>query len=143
MSASSTSGNFLYTPFVTALMSGSVNLTTADVRAILVKSSYVPNQSTHDFLNDVPSGDRVGSPVALTGESVSAGVFDANDVTFSSVAAGSTVAAVVLYIYNASETAARLIGYFGAIEGFPAATNGGNITISWSGGARKIFKIGS
>jgi hypothetical protein len=82
--------------------------------------------------------------LASTAISVSAGgvvSVDANDITFSSVAAGSTVGKVVIYVAGASAGSDDyLLVYFdsdGSAINIP--TNGGDITVSFN--ASGIFKL--
>lgn len=65
------------------LMQGLVALDVDTIKVALVTSSYTPNtaQGGDDFYNDV-SANVVGTPQTLTGKSVTGGVFDASDVTF-------------------------------------------------------------
>ncbi|WP_217639753.1 hypothetical protein [Arthrobacter sp. ok909] len=73
--------------------------------------------------------------------SITNGVFDAADSTFTAVAiSGSkTVQALVVYKDTGSAATSPLIAY---IDGFTAVTpNGGNITVTWDNGASKIFAL--
>lgn len=77
----------------------------------------------------------------LQTKTVTNGLFDADDVTFSSVAiSGSkTVGAVVLYKDTGTASTSPLIAY---IDNFTAVTpNGGNITIAWDAGTNRIFQL--
>jgi len=132
--------NVIYDSFIDELLTGAIDLATADIRAILVKDTHTPD-AADDFLSDIVAGDRIGSAVALTGKTVSGGVFDAADVTFTAPAAGSTCAAVVLYVHTGTEATSQLIAYLDAIDGLPLETNGADITVAWSNGARKILKL--
>lgn len=134
--------DMIYNAAIADLMNGDLDLGGDDIRALLVKPTYVPDAG-HDALDDIPAGDRIDSAVALTGESVSGGAFDAADVTFPTVTTALTAQAVVLYKHNASEALARLICYLDAIEGFPISTNGADIEIQWNNGDRKILRLGS
>jgi hypothetical protein len=110
-------------------------LTSGTVKAALMKSSAAYN-AAHDFYDDI-SADVLAT-VTVTGKSVTAGVFDAGDVTFSAVAGGNTGDAIVLYIDSGSAATSRLIAW---IDGNSLSTNGGNITVTWSNGDSKIFAI--
>jgi len=137
----------LYTLFRNEIMSAGLEgesvsslMSTADVRAILTDSSYSPATSDQ-YLSEIDAGWRVGSAVSLSGVSVSGGVFDATDITFSSVS-GNNVYTIVLYLHTGTESTSHLIGYIDAFVGRPIVPNGGDITISWSSAAAKIFSIG-
>jgi hypothetical protein len=133
----------LYTKFLEAMMSGSVNLLTADVRAVLIdQADYTVNLATHEFLSSVPAAARVGTAVALANKSVTGGAFDADDATLTSVT-GDQSEAVLLYIHTGSDATARLIllAESDTVTNLPVTPNGGNINLVWSNGANKIFKL--
>lgn len=111
-----------------------------DIRAILIDTAdYTVDTDAHDFLDDVPGAARVAT-AALTGESVSVNVFDANDTTFTAVS-GDTVEAFLLYKHTGVESTSRLIAYFDTATNMPITPNGGDITIAWDNGSNKIFAL--
>lgn len=123
-------------------LDGSIDWDTDDIRAILVDTgAYTVDLATHDMLDDVPSGARVAVSSALGSKTVTAGVADAADVTFTSVT-GASVEAIVLYKHTGVESTSRLIAYIDtASSGLPVTPNGGDITIQWDSGSNKIFKL--
>jgi hypothetical protein len=134
--------NGTYVKFAEALLKGDIDFDVADIRAILVDNGqYTVNLTTHDFLDDIPVGARTAVSGTLGGITVTNGVFDANDVTFSSVS-GPQSEAVVLYIHTGTEGTSRLICYFDTATGLPVLPNGGNITVTWDNGTNRILKIG-
>jgi hypothetical protein len=110
-------------------------LVSGTMKAALMKAaaSYSP---AHDFYDDI-SADVVAT-ATVTGKSVSSGVFDAGDVLFADVTTGETVDAVVLYLDTGTPGTSRLVAW---IDGASISTNGGNITVTWSNGAAKIFAL--
>lgn len=110
-------------------------LVSGTVKAALMKSSASYN-AAHDFLDDI-SADVLAT-AAVTGKSVTSGVFDAGDITFSSVATGNTGDAVVLYFDSGVESTSRLIAW---IDCNALSTNDGNINVTWSNGDTKIFAL--
>ena len=123
-------------------LDGSIDWDTDDIRAILVDTgAYTVDLATHDMLDDVPSGARIAVSSALGSKTVTAGVADAADVTFTSVT-GASVEAIVLYKHTGVESTSRLIAYIDtASSGLPVTPNGGDITISWDSGANRIFRL--
>jgi hypothetical protein len=122
-------------------LDGSIDWDTDDIRVILVDAAdYTVNLSTHDFLDDIPAGARVAVSSALTSKTVTAGVADAADVTFTSVT-GDPCEAIVIYKHTGTESTSRLIAYIDTATGLPVTPNGGNITIAWDSGANRIFKL--
>lgn len=120
-----------YPAGIAAVMNGSVDLDGADIRAVLVTSGYAFNVA-HDFLDDVGAGFRVGTPVALAGKAIIVNgnnrALDATDTTWVALS-GSAANAVVLYVFNASEPAAQLLGY---LDGFTVTPNGDDVTLRWN-----------
>ncbi len=123
-------------------LDGSIDWDTDDIRAILVDTgTYTVNLATHNTLADIAGGARIAVSAALASKSVTGGVADAADVTFTAVV-GVSVEAIVLYKHIGSD-AARLICYIdSATSGLPVTPNGGDITIQWDNTAGlKIFKL--
>jgi len=124
-----------YPYFKQGLWGGSINAIVGTVKAALVDTGTYTYSATHDYYNDV-SG-VVGTPVALANKTFSNGVFDADDVTFTSVT-GATVEAVVIYLEYGTTATSPLIAYVDTATGLPVTPNGGNIVIAWDNGASKI-----
>ncbi len=120
-------------------LDGSIDWDTDTIKVVMVDSAdYTVALATHDFIDDVPVIARVGTAQTLATKTVTAGVADAADVTFTAVT-GDSVEALVVYKDTGSEATSRLICY---IDGFTAVTpNGGNINVAWDNGANKIFKL--
>jgi hypothetical protein len=110
-------------------------------------ADYTVNLSTHQYMNTntVPAAGKVATGT-LAGKSGTAGVADANDLTFTSVSGdpsewligwkdgggGGT---------TASGTTDPLIFYIDTATGLPVTPNGGDITVTWDNGSSKIFKL--
>lgn len=114
-----------------AFLSGDIDLTSDDIRVILVDGADYTYSDSHDFLDDVPSGARVATSGALTGKSVTNGAFDADDVTLTSVT-GDASEAVIIYQHTGTDSTARLIAYRDNSGAFTVTPNGGNITLQWN-----------
>lgn len=133
--------NGLYNKGREGFLSGAINMSANDIRAILVDTAdYTVNLSTHDFLDDVPAGSRVAVSAAMASKTVTDGIFDAADVTWSAVS-GDPSEAIVIYQHTGTESTSRLIAYIDTATGLPVIPNGGNITVTWDSGANKIFKL--
>lgn len=132
--------NALYGKGKEKILSGSINLLTDTIKAALVSSAYAQNLSTDEFFSTI-SAHVLDTPVTLAGKSVTLGVFDANDLLFSAVAAGDTAKAVVLYKDTGLAGSSPLLTFLDVITGFPFATNGGDVTITFDNGASKIFSL--
>ena len=117
-----------------------VNFDTDTIKARLVKNTYAQNLSTDEFISSVT--EITGSTdQTLANTSVTNGVFDADDITFTAVPAGETSEGVVIYKDTGVEGTSPLLMYIDTITGFPLATNGGNVVIQWDNGAYKIVSL--
>lgn len=134
--------NALYDAGRNAFLTGAINWTTADIRVVLVDTAdYVVDLALHDNLDDVPAIARTATSAAsLATKTATAGVADADDVTFTAVT-GDQSEALVLYLHTGTETTSTLIAYIDTATNLPVTPTGGDITVSWSDGANKIFKL--
>lgn len=117
-----------------------VNFDTDTIKARLVKNTYAQNLSTDEFISSV-TAITGSTDQTLSNTSVTAGVFDADDITFTAVPAGETSEGVVIYKDTGVEGTSPLLMYIDTITGFPLATNGGNVVIQWDNGAYKIVSL--
>lgn len=120
----------IYPAFKQALLNGSVDLTTATVRAVLIDTGAYTYNSAHDFYNDL-SGVVGTESAPLANKTITNGVFDADDITFSAVT-GNTVEAIVLFVDSGNVATDRLICFLDQGVGLPVSPNGGDINVSWS-----------
>lgn len=112
-----------------------------DTEDKLVPVKTVGNHlTTHDFWNDV-SANVVGTPQTLANKTTSAGVADCDDVTFTAVSSGSTVAYLVLYKDTGTPATSQLIACYDTATGLPITTSGADITIRIDSGSSKLFKL--
>lgn len=138
--------NLLYPKYKEALLAAGANLSTGVVKAVLVDTGAYTYSAAHEFMSSVTG--IIGTAVTLTNKTITGGVFDADDITFAAVPAGSSTAAaaeaIILYLETGGTgTPAddRLIAYFDTATGLPVTPNGGDITIAWDSGANKIFAL--
>ena len=112
---------------------GDLDLLVDDLRVFLVDAADYTFANTHDFLDDVPSGARVGTPTALASKtsaySSNVWTFDAADTTLTSVT-GDQSEAVIIYKHTGTDSTSPLVLY---LELSSAVTpNGGNITLQYN-----------
>lgn len=122
----------IYPKYKEAAISGgaNTNLSAGDVRAILVDLADYTYSAAHDFLDDVPAGARVAVSAALGTKTVTNGVFDSANFTWSAVT-GDPSEAVILYVHTGVEATSRLIVFIDtALTGFPVTPNGGDINFT-------------
>ena len=130
--------NALYVAFRNGVLGS--HATRVDLDADTIKAALIdhgadtPNVSTDDFYNDISAG-LVGSlSSALTSKTigtVAAGVFDADNVTFTAVS-GASVESVNLLKDTGNTATSDLIAYFDTGTGLPVTPNGGDITVTWN-----------
>jgi len=132
--------NALYDSAREAFMTGAINMSANTIKAALVKSTYTPDLAAHNFYDDV-SAELIGTDQTLGSKTVTGGVFDAADVTFTAVTGGSTVNYVLIYKDTGTPSTSNLIALIDTGTGLPLATNGGDVVITWDNGANKIFKL--
>ena len=96
---------------------------------------------THATIADIPSQSIIGTPVALSNKSVTAGVFDADDPSFTSVS-GATIEAYIIYRDTGTPSTSYLLVYFDSVSsGLPITPNGGDILLQFSNASAKIFAL--
>ncbi len=146
--------NWLYDKGRNKFARGDINwkATAGDtIRCFLVDSAgYTPDSAAHEFISDVPTSARKGNSgnsgradaPQLTLLDPSAGVCDANDITFTVVPAGGALEYLVLFKDDAvADTSSPLIACIDTATGLPVTPNGGDINVAWSEGSNKIFKL--
>jgi hypothetical protein len=121
-----------------AAISGSINFLADTLKAVALPSSYVYDPS-HRFLADVPS--VVGTAVTLTTKSITDGAFNADDIDLGVLAAGSILGSVLIYKDTGTPANSPLLLRITDITGFPLTTGGSNVSVRWSDGAAKIFRL--
>lgn len=130
--------NAIYPKFKEALISGgaNTNLSTGDVRVILIDANDYTYSAAHEFLSSVPGAARVATLAAgVTGKSVTDGVFDCADFSWASVT-GDQSEAILVFVHTGSDATARLVAYIDTgVSGLPVTPNGQNIdfTVNASG----------
>ena len=132
--------NALYAKGKQKLLAADIDLEVDTIKVALVKNDYAQNLTTDEFYTAI-SASVIGTPQTLGTKTVTNGVFDAADATFTAVAAGSTLEGVVIYKDTGVAGTSALLAYIDTITGFPLATNGGDITIQWDNGSNKILAL--
>jgi hypothetical protein len=116
------------------------------IKAMLVTSSYTPN--VDDDFADTPAAQEISvtgytpgfagsgrktlaSKTVTVNDTNDRGDFGAANLTWTALGSGATIAGVVIYKHLTSDALSPLICYLDVTD---AATNGGDITISFGGG---------
>lgn len=130
--------NVLYPKFKEHILKADIDFDSITVKAALIDTGTYTYNAAHEFHSDL-SG-IVGTPTAVGSVTVTDGVIDGADVTFSSVS-GATVEAVVLYNDTGVSGTSHLIAYLDTGTGLPITPNGGDLQLTWSNGASKIVAV--
>ena len=132
--------NQLYSKAKEDFLSGALDLTSVAIKAVLVDTDDYTFSAAHEDLADIPAGARVATSGNLATKTVTGGVFDADDLTFSNVT-GDQSEALVIYYDSGVEATSRLIAYIDTATGLPITPNGGDIDLTFDSGANKIFAL--
>jgi hypothetical protein len=129
--------NVMYSSGKKAILDGTIAFLTDDIRFMLVDTGVETFNDADQFVSSITS------PVArmsagLASKTTTAGTFDAADPTINSVS-GSTVEAVILYKFNASDAAAPVICWIDSTPTIAFTPNGSNVTLQLD--ALGIFSI--
>lgn len=116
-----------------AVMNGTIDLDTSDIRVLPVTASHSFN-AVHDNLDDIIGGNRAGSAVALASKAIitptnpntSARALDAADTNMGTIASAGN--GFVLYLHTGTESTSVLLAY---LDGF-SWTAGQSVTAQWS-----------
>lgn len=128
----------LYPSFKELLLGGDIDLVTDNIKVALIDTNDVAFSSAHDFLNDV-SAAVVATSGNLASKTITAGVFDAADITFSGVT-GDQSEALIIYKDTGSAATSPLICFIDtASAGLPVTPNSGDINVVWH--ATGIFAL--
>ena len=132
--------NALFNPYKASRLteSPSVNASSDTIRIALVDTGTYTFNANDQYSSSVSSA-VVGTPGALTSKTTTNGVFDAADVTFTSVS-GSSVEALVVYKDTGVAATSPLIAWIDTVSsGLPVTPNGGDIDVQFN--ASGIFAI--
>ena len=131
--------NALYPKAKESFINGHINMSANTITIALVDTGVYTFSTSHQFRSDV-SNSAVISSTSLSNKTVTSGVFDADDATFTSVT-GANCEALLLFQDTGVQSTSRLIAYVDSATGLPILPNGGDITVVFSSGASKIFAL--
>ena len=128
--------DLIYNSFKSDTLKGLIDLTTDDIKVMLVTSAYTPDKDTHTRRSDVANevagtgytagGKSLTTPTVTQDNTNDKGVFDADDVVW----LASTITARGAVIYKNTGVAANdnIIGYFDF--GSDKISTDGNFTLA-------------
>lgn len=143
-------GNSMFDFGREGFLAGEIDWDTAVIKAVLCRG-YTTIDHSDKFVADLAGATypvAIASCPALASKTVTAGVADAADVTFTAVPAGAAITAIIIIQASAvtggadvAASAQRLIAFIDSATNFPITPNGGDITIAWDNTASRIFKL--
>ena len=124
----------LYPNFAAGIWTGSYNLNTATVKAVLVSSAYNSAHTVRSSLTGVAQSGGSDAFITVNNKSFTNGVFNTSDNvdTFTSVTAGGPYVAVVLFVDNGAAGSDTLIAYINNFD--PVTPSGADVIVDWASG---------
>lgn len=133
--------NALFVSFKVALLQADCDLDDSIKVMGIDHADDNPDVSTDDFLDDIAGAAIVFTSGALASKTFTGGVFDAADITISTVSGDQFESLVLLNDTPGASSAKDLILKIDTATGLPCTPNGADITVQWDSGANKIFAI--
>lgn len=109
-----------------------VDLVADNIKVLFYAGSF---SSAHEFVSDLTGASIIARSGNLAGKTVTSGVFDANDITLTSVS-GSAFTHVILYDDTGTDSTSRLIAIFDVSSFTPS---GGDVSVVFN--ASGLFSI--
>jgi hypothetical protein len=131
--------NALYPKAKEAFLNGTINMSANTITLALIDTGVYTYSTAHQYRSDV-ANSAVISTATLTTKTITNGVFDADDATFTSVT-GANCEALILFADTGVQGTSRLVAYIDSATGLPILPNGGDITVAFSAGANRIFSL--
>ena len=131
--------NALYPKAKEAFLNAAINMASNTVTIALIDTGTYTYSTAHQYRSDV-SNSAVISTATLTTKTITNGIFDADDATFTSVT-GANCEALIIFADTGVQGTSRLVAYIDSATGLPILPNGGDITVAFSSGANKIFSL--
>lgn len=130
--------NAIYPKAKEKFLDALIDMPTDTIKIALIDTGVYTYSSSDEFYSSA-SAAQVGTPVTLASKTITSGVFDAADVTFTSVT-GVSVEALIIYKDTGSAATSPLIMYIDvAASGLPVTPNGNNIDVTFN--ASGIFAL--
>jgi hypothetical protein len=130
--------NALYPKAKQKFLDALIDMPTDTIKIALIDTGVYTYSSTHEFWSSA-SAAEIGTSQTLNSKTITDGVFDADNVTFTSVT-GASVEALIIYKDTGSAATSPLIMYIDvAASGLPVTPNGNNIDVQFN--ASGIFAL--
>ncbi len=130
--------NALYPKAKQKFLDALIDMPTDTIKIALIDTGSYTYSSTDEFWS-AASAAEIGTSQTLASKTITDGVFNADDVTFTAVT-GASVEALIIYKDTGSAATSPLIMYLDvAASGLPVTPNGNNIDVQFN--ASGIFAL--
>ena len=130
--------NAIYPKAKQKFLDALIDMPTDTIKIALIDTGAYTYSSTDEFWSSA-SAAEIGTSQTLASKTITDGVFDADNVTFTSVT-GASVEALIIYKDTGSAATSPLIMYIDvAASGLPVTPNGNNIDVQFN--ASGIFAL--
>lgn len=130
--------NAIYPKAKEKFLDALIDIPTDTIKIALIDTGVYTYSSTDEFWS-AASAALVGTAATLASKTITNGVFDADNVTFTSVA-GASVEALIIFKDTGTAATSPLIMYIDvAASGLPVTPNGNNIDVQFN--ASGIFAL--
>jgi hypothetical protein len=131
--------NAIYPKAKEQFLQGGINMSSGNIKAVLIDLADYSYNAAHNALDDVAAGSRVATSGNLGSKTFTDGLFDAANASFTAVT-GDQSEAVILYLDSGVESTSLLIAFFDTgVTGLPVTPNGGDINLTFN--ASGIFQL--
>lgn len=123
----------LYPKYGEAILgAGGIDLATDTIKILFYDGTY---GSGNQYVSDLTGTDIIARSGALSGKTITGGIFDANDITLTAVS-GAAFGHVILYKDTGADASSPLIAIFDVATFTPT---GGDVNVVWN--ASGIYKV--
>jgi hypothetical protein len=132
--------NAIYPKYKEALLSGAnnISLVAETVKVSLIDNAEIAYDANTEFYSEF-NANGVVATATITNTTVTNGLFDGDDITFSSVT-GDESEAIMIWIDTGDVNTSRIVAYLDTgISGLPVTPNGSDIDIEWN--VNGIFQL--
>jgi len=134
--------NALYDKGREGFLGGTIDWDGVAVKATLIdEADDTIDLAVDDFWDDRAAAAKVATSSALSGKTITAGVADAADVTWSAVTGDPCESIDIWQDTGGADSTDPLICNIDTATGLPVTPGGGDIVCTWDNGSNKIFKL--
>lgn len=129
--------NGLFASYRTLVLSAPPNLSSLTIKAMFIDNADdTAVLATDNFIDDIASAGRIPAIASCpslankTLGTVAAGVFDADNTTFSALS-GDPAEQLILFEDSGTEATSDLLAMWDTATGLPLTPNGGDVVVTW------------